>query len=145
MPIGCSVTQWLDEKRAKDDLAPTRLAASKNGLGLEAVACRDNGRKPPRLKEASFDACLVLGALGRAAARGGPDAAVETAEAALRALKPDGRLVFVEQEDAEPLLAAALDESDLVAECDARQEHGAILGVVRRAALKGGKTKGFKA
>mmetsp|Transcript_27528 Transcript_27528/g.82643 ORF Transcript_27528/g.82643 Transcript_27528/m.82643 type:complete len:205 (+) Transcript_27528:258-872(+) len=145
LPPGCTVTQWLDDAEAAKDLGPTRQAAGNNGLGLDVIRSRDGGRKPPRMAPEYYDAALCLGALGRAAARGGVEAAVETCDAALKALKPDGRLIFVEQADAEPLLAAALDESDLVAECDAQQQHGAILGVVRRAAgaKAPGKEKGF--
>ena len=57
----------------------------------------------------------------------------KTVSSALRALKPDGRLVFVERtDDAELLLATALDDSDLVADCESSREHGAIIGVVTR-------------
>ena len=147
LPLGCTVTQWLNPREAAKDIGPTKLAASKNGQGLETVNARDNGRKAPRLVPESFDACLMFGALARAAPRG-PDAVFETCDAALRALKPDGRLVFVERtDDAELLLATALDDSDLVADCESSREHGAIIGVVTRgldpAKRKKSKKKGF--
>ena len=132
MPMGCTITQWLNPREAAKDIGPTKLAASKNGQGLETVNARDNGRKAPRLQPESFDACLMFGALARAAPRG-PEAVFETCDAALRALKPDGRLVFVERtDDAELLLATALDDSELVADCESSREHGAIIGVVTR-------------
>lgn len=132
LPLGCAVTQWLNPLEASKDLGPTMQAASKNGQSLEVVKARDGGRKAPRLQPESFDAVLVFGALGRAAPRG-PEAVFETCEAALKALKPEGRLVFVERtDDAELLLATALDDSDLVGSCESSREHGAILGVVTR-------------
>ena len=132
LPLGCTITQWLNPREAAKDIGPTRMAASKNGQGLETVNARDNGRKAPRLQPESFDACLMFGALARAAPRG-PEAVFETCDAALRALKPDGRLVFVERtDDAELLLATALDDSKLVADCESSREHGAIIGVVTR-------------
>ena len=78
----------------------------------------------------------------------GPEAVFDTCDAALRALKPDGRLVFVERtDDAELLLATASDDSDLVADCESSREHGAIIGVVTRgldpAKRKKSKKKGF--
>ena len=132
LPMGCTITQWLNPQEAAKDIGPTKMAASKNGCGLETVNARDNGRKAPRLQPESFDACLMFGALARAAPRG-PEAVFETCDAALRALKPDGRLVFVERtDDAELLLATALDDSELVADCESSREHGAIIGVVTR-------------
>ena len=142
LPLGCSVTQWVGAAAASQDLGPTRQAAAKNGLGLEIAKTRSDAR-PPKLAAGAFDAALTLGALGRARDRGGLDAAAATAEAALAALRPDGLLVFVEDAASEATLAACLDESPLVAECDARVEHGAILGVARRA--PDAKKKGFKA
>ena len=138
------MTQWLDDFEAQKDIGPVTVAANKNGLALDVVRCRDRGRKPPRLAPEYFDAAIALGALGRANERGGIDAAVATADAVLRALKPDGRLVFVEPAGCEAILAAALDDSPWVADCDARAENGAILGVVTRGADPAKRnTKGF--
>ena len=47
LPLGCTVTQWLNPREAAKDIGPTKLAASKNGQGLETVNARDNGRKAP--------------------------------------------------------------------------------------------------
>ena len=84
LPLGCTVTQWLDDAEAAKDLGPTRQAAGNNGLGLDVVKCRDGGKKPPRLAPEYYDAALCLGALGRAASRGGVEAAAGTRVASLR-------------------------------------------------------------
>ena len=91
LPLGCSVTQWLNPQEAAKDIGPTKMAASKNGCGLETVNARDNGRKAPRLQPESFDACLMFGALARAAPRG-PDAVFDTCDAALRAQRVSAQL-----------------------------------------------------
>ena len=67
---------------------------------------------------------------------------VQAAEAAAEGARLAAELLQVEVEASEAR-SAALDESALVAECDAQQQHGAILGVVRRAADPRAKEKGF--
>lgn len=135
LPFGCSVTQWLNEEEAAKDRGPVAAAAQKLGLTVTDVKARAYGF--PKLQGGAFDACVSMGAVGRAKQRGGDEAATQLIDVALEALKPDGRLYMVEPDPAlvTPILASALDENPYVKECEASEEHGAIICVVTRVPL----------
>lgn len=130
LPFGCSITQWVSVEEAAKDRGPVMLAAQKLGQTVETVKCRASGT--PRLEPFAFDACISIGAVGRAGKLGGVEAAATSVNAALQALKPQGRFFLVEGDPkfVEPLLAAALDENEFVDNCTATVEDDAIICVV---------------
>ncbi|KAJ1454894.1 hypothetical protein M885DRAFT_521186 [Pelagophyceae sp. CCMP2097] len=131
LPFGCSVTQWLGTDEALKEFGPVGVAAQNLGLTVEVAKCRKTTRLP-LLEPSYFDRALCIGALERALNRGGDEAAAAMLDLALKAVKPNGRLCFVEEakEMNEKALAAILDEHPLVADCVATVENGYILGVV---------------
>ena len=128
LPFGCSVTQWARPKNMEKNRGPTSLAASKLGLTVDFVRAE---QIPETLNLNSFDAAVSVGAVTRAE---DPESATQLVEAVMRALAPGGRLYFLESpaEDAEKLLSAALDANDMVKDCVASTEKGAIIGVVTK-------------
>lgn len=125
LPFGCEVTQRVENLEKE---GPVTLAAQKLGMSVYFAEPEDE------LEDDYFDAAFSIGAVKRAGAKGGTDAAIQLLDEALRCLAPNGKLYFIEAgaDECEPLLAAALDKSPYVRTCTASVDNGAIVGVVTK-------------